>query len=78
VERAVAATTCRLLDVCLYLVGGHGVFFLLCRHVVFLGQRVMSYFASRPITEAVKASEDRQQALKWIEDVRALLIDVEN
>jgi hypothetical protein len=37
-----------------------------------------AYFASRPITEGVQADEQRQQALGWIQDVRDLLVDVEN
>jgi hypothetical protein len=37
-----------------------------------------AYFASRPITEAVKAKEQRDQVLQWIEDVRELLRQVEN
>jgi hypothetical protein len=36
------------------------------------------YFASRPSTEAVRAQEERQQVIEWIDAVRELLRRTEN
>ena len=37
-----------------------------------------AYFAAQPITDALNTKEERDEALKWIDDTRGLLMKVAN